>query len=117
MLPRGDGAAGSIGEAVAWLPERGQRARHFSSDAQLTATGGQVVLDIKGLQTVAYGAALPPSSESEMEQMPFTTPVWKADPTGCALDQPFSSESCKNVKASDAALELVELLDWTTSSR
>lgn len=110
MLP-GDGAVGSIGEAVAWLPERGQRARHFSSDAQLTTEGGQVVLDIKGLRTVAYEAALPPRSESELEPMPFTTPVWKADPTGCALDRLFSTENSKNVKASDAALQLVELFD------
>lgn len=110
MLP-GDGAVSSIGEAVAWLPERGQRARHFSSDAQLTAKGGQVVLDIKGLRTVAYEAALPPRSESELEPMPFTTPVWKADPTACTLDRLFSPENSKNVKASDAALQLVELFD------
>ncbi|CAI7646256.1 unnamed protein product [Penicillium discolor] len=76
-----DDAANTIGQAVAWNDVRGERARYFNTDAQLATPTGRVVVDIKGLHTVAYEAALPPGDEAAAKPAPYAAVEWKPDYT------------------------------------
>lgn len=100
-------AVGTLGHAVAWLPDRGERARRFVSDAKLITAEGDVLLDIKGLHTQSYEAALPPSSESTLKPSPYTSVVWQPDPMLNALESLLLHEAT----AASAALNLIKSLN------
>jgi hypothetical protein len=68
---------GKAGQAIAWNCERADRARNFKTDGQLSTESGEIVLDIKGLHTVAYEAALPPQSGPSIRPLPYMGTVWK----------------------------------------
>ncbi|RYP69053.1 hypothetical protein DL769_005371 [Monosporascus sp. CRB-8-3] len=102
--PRDD--VGRIGDAVAWLPEaRTDRSRRFVSDGKLWDTNGDVVLDIKGLHTVAYEAALPPKSEAALKHMPYAGVVWQPDAALLELNKAFPDAS--KMSAIDAVFRLL----------
>ncbi|EFQ99795.1 lovastatin nonaketide synthase [Nannizzia gypsea CBS 118893] len=110
ILSPGDDNAGAIGQAVAWNTVRGERSRYFNTNAQLATDAGRVVLDIKGLHTVAYEAALPPSSESRIKPLPYAGIVWKPDYTICGIDDALSEET-KLGTAIDAVPEAVRMFN------
>lgn len=83
--------AGSLGQAVAWNPVRGGRARNFSTNSQLLTEAGKVILDIKGLHTVAYEAALPQQNEFKAKPLPYAGVVWKPDLAICPLKETIST--------------------------
>ncbi|KAI0456725.1 lovastatin nonaketide synthase [Xylaria acuta] len=97
-----------IGHAVAWNAVRGERARYFNTDGQLATADGRVVLDIKGLHTVAYEAALPPG-EMKHQPLPYTGVVWKPDVTLGNLGHHISSGAGDIL---DAMSDIVHLLDY-----
>ncbi|KAI5460574.1 lovastatin nonaketide synthase [Mariannaea sp. PMI_226] len=103
--------AGSIGHAVAWNDIRPLKARRFNTSAQLTALDGLVVLDIKGLHTVAYEAALPPQvdSEARLQPLPFSGVVWKPDVSISGISGALSVEG-EERSAEDAVVDIIELL-------
>jgi hypothetical protein len=107
LLPGNDAEA--VGQAVAWNTVRGERARYFNTDAQLATKTGKVVLDIKGLHSVAYEAALPPRSESRVKPLPYAGVVWKPDLTICGLHDALSAEA-KQGLAINAVSEVVDML-------
>ncbi|KAK7744551.1 Type I Iterative PKS [Cytospora paraplurivora] len=100
-------SAGSLGQAISWLPEPKEYARLFVSNAKLISSEGDVVVDIKGLHTQSYDAALPPQDESAIKPMPYTGVFWRPDPTLNALSSLVSSDT----KANDALFKLLELLN------
>lgn len=100
-------AAGTEGHAVAWLPERGEHARRFISDAKLITESGEVVLDIKGMHTQSYEAALPPASDSVLGPSPYTGVVWQPD---ASINSPKSFLSNEETAAS-AVLKLIKSLN------
>ncbi|KAM5456327.1 Type I Iterative PKS [Microsporum audouinii] len=110
VLSPGDDNAGAIGQAVAWNTVRGERSRYFNTNAQLATDAGRVVLDIKGLHTVAYEAALPPSSESRIKPLPYAGNLWKPDYTICGIDAVLPEET-KLGTAIDAVPEVVRMLN------
>ncbi|KAF1978064.1 lovastatin nonaketide synthase [Bimuria novae-zelandiae CBS 107.79] len=77
-VPDGAATKGNIGHAVAWNNVRDERARYFNTDGQLATVDGTVVIDIKGLHTVAYEAALPPA-EKKTKALPYTGVNWMPD--------------------------------------
>lgn len=99
----------TVGQAIAWNDVRGDRARYFNTDAQLSTQAGKVLLEIKGLHTVAYEAALPPRSETRMKPMPYAGVVWKPDIT---ISSPRDCLSASD-KASPVtvALEIMDVLN------
>ncbi|KAK2596119.1 hypothetical protein QQS21_006466 [Conoideocrella luteorostrata] len=98
----------TVGKAVAWLPEgRNDRSRHFLSDGKLFGRDGQVLLDIKGLHTLAYEAALPPQQERALAPMPYAGVTWKPDVLRLNFDLAFSGANEK--QATSAAMDLVDM--------
>ncbi|KUI61467.1 Lovastatin diketide synthase LovF [Cytospora mali] len=104
-------AAGTMGQAISWLPEPKEHARRFISNAKLISSEGDVLVDIKGLHTQSYDAALPPLDESALKPMPYTGVVWRPDPT---LNSPSSLVS-RGSKAIDAVFKLLESLNHKRS--
>lgn len=104
-----DNEINAVGQAIAWNDVRGDRARYFSTDAQLSTQTGKVLLDIKGLHTVAYEAALPPPSETQLRPMPYAGAVWKPD---ISISSPkyclSASEKCSPVAT---ALKIMDNLN------
>ncbi|KAI1075939.1 lovastatin nonaketide synthase [Whalleya microplaca] len=97
---------GSVGDGVAWLPEgRTEQSRHFVSNGKLWTADGNVVLDIKGLHTLAYEAALPPKSENALDPMPYASVVWKPDSALVELAKAFPHSEMMH--ANDAIVTLV----------
>lgn len=97
----------TIGDAVAWLPEgQTDRSRQFLSDGKIFGAAGEVLLDIKGLHTLAYEAALPPKNEAALPLMPYAGISWKPDVEHVDLSKAFSSAN--NTQAVSALLSLVE---------
>ncbi|KAM7218213.1 hypothetical protein V8F06_006391 [Rhypophila decipiens] len=89
---------GQVGQAIAWSDASVSKTyvpgmtRKFKTHARLFTPAGDIALDIKGLHTVAYEAALPPSSADEVDvemvikkmeeklpSMPYAGVVWKPD--------------------------------------
>ncbi|KAM7193824.1 hypothetical protein V8F33_007613 [Rhypophila sp. PSN 637] len=89
---------GQTGRAIAWNDAIVSNTyvpgttRKFKTHARLFTPAGDIALDIKGLHTVAYEAALPPSSADEVDvemvitkmeeklpSMPYAGVVWKPD--------------------------------------
>ncbi|PQE24865.1 polyketide synthase protein [Rutstroemia sp. NJR-2017a BVV2] len=67
----------SRGKAVAWSEVFG---RNANNNAQLKGESGQIILDIKGLRSVTYEAALPQQSETPTPKGgPYMGTVWKPD--------------------------------------
>lgn len=108
LLPPGEDAD-TVGHAVAWNNVRGERARYFNTSSQLATQAGKVLLNIKGLHTVAYEAALPPHSESPMKPLPYAGVVWKADLAICPLEDALLACAQGNPAAS-AVPKVVDLL-------
>ncbi|KAJ5084495.1 hypothetical protein NUU61_009074 [Penicillium alfredii] len=86
LLVPGD-EADTVGQAVAWNDVRGERARYFNTDAQLATPTGRVIVDIKGLHTVAYEAALPLGDKAAANPAPYAAVEWKPDYTLCELQK------------------------------
>ena len=107
FFPPGEDA-NTIGQAVAWNSIRGERSRYFNTSSQLATPAGKVILDMKGLHLVAYEAALPPRSDSEMKPLPYAGVVWKPDLATCSLKDALSVSSKTN-SAVGAVLEIVDL--------
>ena len=100
----------ATGHAVAWNDERGARARRFSTNSQLLTSDGQVVLDIKGLQTVSYEAALPPSKGVQVQPMPFAGVEWRPDVGTSSFGQAVAAYQVENSSLSSLSA-VVELLN------
>ncbi|KAF7562295.1 hypothetical protein G7046_g1836 [Stylonectria norvegica] len=102
---------GTLGHAVAWNDSRPLKARKFNTSAQLVASDGSVVLDIKRLHTVAYEAALPPqaTSDAALQRTPYAGVVWKPDVSIVDIATILSPASQEG-NAEDAVLEIIELL-------
>ena len=98
-----------VGQAVAWNNVRGDRARYFNTSAQLATPAGKVVLDVRGLQCVAYEAALPLRSETKKKSLPYTRVVWKPDLAIYPLEEALWAYT-KTKSAVNAVLEVVDLL-------
>ena len=116
IMPPGQDAD-TIGEAVAWNNVRGNRARYFNTDSQLATPDGKIILDIKGLRTVAYEAALPPRTETDIKPLPYTGVVWKPDLTISTLEDAISIDA-RGGLAENAILDVIEFLShkWPLSS-
>ena len=69
--------AGSPGHAVAWTDDCD--ARYFNTHTKLHTKNGQLVLDVKNLQCVAYEAAVPQKSSAEVVRQPYSQVSWKPD--------------------------------------
>ena len=104
-----DDEVSAVGQAIAWNDVRGDRARYFNTDAQLSTQAGKVLLEIKGLHTVAYEAALPPRSETQLKPMPYAGVVWKSDITISSPKHCLSTSGTGSSVA--AALEIMDLLN------
>lgn len=109
FLPPAGDDVDTIGQAVAWNNVRSERARYFNTNSQLATKAGKVVLDIKGLHTVAYEATLPPRSESPMKPLPYTGVVWQPDVSIGPLKNALSP-SAQAGSGAGAALEVVGML-------
>ena len=108
VLPT-DEEVNAVGQAVAWNDFRGDRARYFNTDAQLSTQAGKVLLEIKGLHTVAYEAALPPRSETQLRPMPYAGVVWKPDVRVSSPKHWLSASGRASPVA--AALEIMDVLN------
>ncbi|KAL4942551.1 hypothetical protein BDV06DRAFT_235394 [Aspergillus oleicola] len=75
----GDEEIGSVGDAVAWTSDLS--GRYFTSHSQLMTPVGRKVLDVKGLRSVAYEAAVPPKPDADLAREPYMQTVWKPDIT------------------------------------
>ncbi|KUI63312.1 Lovastatin diketide synthase LovF [Cytospora mali] len=104
-------SAGTMGQAISWLREPKEHARRFISDAKLISSEGDVLVDIKGLHTQSYDAALPPLDESALKPMPYTGVVWRPDPTLNSTSSLVSRDS----SAVDAVFKLLESLNHKRS--
>lgn len=109
FIPPAEHEVSAVGQAIAWNDVRGDRARYFNTDAQLSTQAGKVLLEIKGLHTVAYEAALPPRSETQLKPMPYAGVVWKPDITISSPKHCLSASGTGNSAA--AALEVMDLLN------
>lgn len=103
-------SAGAVGSAIAWNPVRGERARRFKTNAQLASPQGEVFLDIKGLHTVAYEAALPPQADTPRKPLPYMGVSWKPDVTISAFDKILSKETREGL-AANAVPAVIDMLD------
>lgn len=103
-------SAGTTGQAIAWNPVRGERSRRFKTNAQLASAEGEVLLDIKGLHTVAYEAALPPQADVQRKPLPYMGVSWKPDLTISAFDKVVSKETREGL-AANAIPTIIDLLD------
>ena len=74
--------------------------RSFQSGSQLTASDGELLMDITDMRTTAYEAALPPKADDAAEVQPFMEMVWK-----CDIDSLTSTSQLRDVDVS----KLVEL--------
>ncbi|KAL2831374.1 KR domain-containing protein [Aspergillus cavernicola] len=91
--------------AYAWVPRRGVRS--FEGSAQMTASDGQLVLEIVNVRTTAYEAAVPPTVETatpEGATGPYGELAWQLD-----IDSLAGSENAISV----AALTVPDLVDLT----
>lgn len=103
-------SAGTVGQAIAWNPVRGERARRFKTNAQLASAQGEIFLDIKGLHTVAYEAALPPQDDVPRKPLPYMGVSWKPDITISAFDKILSKETREGL-AANAIPAIIDMLD------
>ncbi|KAI4268067.1 MAG: hypothetical protein LQ337_008059 [Flavoplaca oasis] len=60
-----------------WTDKRGIRS--FQSGSQLTASDGELLMDITDMRTTYYEAAVPQKSGDAAESQPFQEMVWKLD--------------------------------------
>ncbi|KAL8727151.1 MAG: hypothetical protein Q9166_006247 [cf. Caloplaca sp. 2 TL-2023] len=60
-----------------WTDKRGIRS--FQSGSQLTASNGELLMDITDMRTTYYEAAVPQKSDDAVESQPFQEMVWKLD--------------------------------------
>ncbi|EER28768.1 polyketide synthase, putative [Coccidioides posadasii C735 delta SOWgp] len=63
--------------AYSWTDERGIRS--FRSGAQLTASDGGLLIDIKDMRSIAYEAAAPQKALNAPDPQPYMEIVWKCD--------------------------------------
>ncbi|KAK2596504.1 hypothetical protein N8I77_013391 [Diaporthe amygdali] len=68
---------GGAATAYAWSDRHGIRS--FETGAQMVAADGGLVLEIKGLRTVKYEAAVPQRPASALEEAPFGEMTWELD--------------------------------------
>ncbi|KAI4257203.1 MAG: hypothetical protein L6R42_005800 [Xanthoria sp. 1 TBL-2021] len=94
-----------------WTDKRGIRS--FQSGSQLTASDGEVLVDITDMRTTYYEAAVPRRSDDAAESQPFKEMVWKLD-----IDSLDSSNQITDMDVSkiveiaahkDQSLEVLEL--------
>ena len=112
FIPPIDDEVSTVGQAIAWNDVRGDRARYFNTDAQLSTQAGRVLLEIKGLHTVSYEAALPPRRETQMKPMPYTGVVWKPDITiTSAKDCLLASDKARPAAAALAIMDVLDVLN------
>lgn len=69
----------SKANAYAWCDQRGNR--NFETGAQMTTTGGELVLEIVSLRCVSYEAAVPQTSlsSSALTEAPYGEITWDVD--------------------------------------
>lgn len=101
-------AAGSEGRAVAWTDDRD--GRYFNTHTRLFAPGGDMLLDIKSIRCVAYEAAVPVDSRTQLPRQPYVEEVWKPDVTALAAHD--TKKLFPQVTSCvDAVLTAVELIN------
>ncbi|KAL9624485.1 MAG: hypothetical protein Q9204_007868, partial [Flavoplaca sp. TL-2023a] len=76
-----------------WTDKRGIRS--FQSGSQLTASDGELLMDITDMRTTYYEAAVPQKSGDAAESQPFQEMVWKLD-----IDSLTSSTQLPNMDVS-----------------
>ncbi|KAL8982100.1 MAG: hypothetical protein Q9205_003293 [Flavoplaca limonia] len=76
-----------------WTDKRGIRS--FQSGSQLTASDGELLMDITDMRTTYYEAAVPQKSGDAAESQPFQEMVWKLD-----IDSLTSSTQIPNMDVS-----------------
>ncbi|KAL8857761.1 MAG: hypothetical protein Q9178_005661 [Gyalolechia marmorata] len=98
-------------DVFSWTDKRGIRS--FQSGSQLTASDGELLMDITDMRTTYYEAAVPPESDDAAESQPFQEMVWKLD-----IDSLTSSNHITNMDVSkvveiaahkDQSLKVLEL--------
>lgn len=99
---------GTLGDAGAWLPEgRTDHSRRFVSNGVIFGKTGEVVLDIRGLHTLAYEAALPPKDEATLPPMLYSGVSWKLDLDHLDLTKAF--DHTDQNQAVSGVISLVEM--------
>ncbi|KAJ9239475.1 hypothetical protein DTO207G8_920 [Paecilomyces variotii] len=100
---------GSVGDAVAWTTDLS--GRYFISHSQLMTPAGRKVLDVKGLRSVAYEAAVPPKADVDRGREPYMQTVWKPDITtfddSHAISNLISAEVTSEVSIVSRLSELI----------
>lgn len=77
-VPTADQVAGNVGNVFSWTEERGFRS--FVTDSQLTASDGELLLDIINMRCTAYEAAIPQRIENSLiSSQPYGEMVWMRD--------------------------------------
>ena len=63
--------------AFSWTDKRGIRS--FQSGSQLTASNGELLMDISDIRCTYYEAAVPQKTDDPVDTQPFMKMVWKQD--------------------------------------
>lgn len=94
-----------------WTDKRGIRS--FQSGSQLTASDGDLLMDITDMRTTYYEAAVPQRSDDAAESQPFQEMVWKLDIDSLTLGNQITdidvSQIVEMAAHKDQSLKVLEL--------
>lgn len=76
-VPTAEHRINNHGDVFSWTEERGVRS--FVTDSQLTASDGEMLLDITNMRCTAYEAAIPQRLDNKISSQPYGEMVWMCD--------------------------------------
>lgn len=114
------GEENTTGSAVAWMdkPLSDEVSRHQNTHMKLHTAAGNLVLEIQGMRTVKYEAAVPQRTVVERSRAPYMRPTWRPDITAMGVSKVAPSSLAETIELLDhkQALNSIAFVGWSQSS-